>query len=67
MVGINPTVTARALWLKTHPLPPAHIDLEPANSASASNNQQTGSKRHQPGARQGQNYETKPISESSSQ
>jgi hypothetical protein len=35
--GIDPTVNARDLWLKTHPLPPTpdHVDLESANSASA--------------------------------
>jgi hypothetical protein len=35
--GIDPTVSARQLWLKTHPLPPTpdHIELECADSGSA--------------------------------
>jgi hypothetical protein len=35
--GIDPTVSARKLWLKTHPLPPIpdHIDTTSANSTSA--------------------------------
>jgi hypothetical protein len=63
--GIDPTVSARVLWLKTHPLPPVHLDLKVANSAS-STNLQSKSKRQLTIARQGQNYKTKPISENSS-
>jgi hypothetical protein len=65
-VGIDPMDTARALWLKTHPLPPAHAGPRVTNSASAPNSQQSNSKCNQPGARRGRNYKTKPISESSS-
>jgi ERF superfamily len=31
---IDPTVSARALWLKTHPLPVASVDIEAARSTS---------------------------------
>jgi ERF superfamily len=65
-VGIDPTVSARALWLKTHPLPLAHAGPKITNSASATNSQQSDSERDQLGARRGRNYKTKPISESSS-
>jgi hypothetical protein len=38
--GIDPTVSARQLWLKRHPLPtPDHIDLECADSGSAVSNE----------------------------
>jgi hypothetical protein len=63
-VEINPTVTARVLWLKTHPLPPAPIGPKVANSASAMNSQQSDSKGNQPVTRRGRIYKTKPISES---
>jgi ERF superfamily len=63
-VGIDPTVTARALWLKTHPLPPASIGPKVANSASAVNSQQSDSKGNRPVTRRGRNYKTKPIPES---
>jgi hypothetical protein len=65
-VGIDPTVTARALWLKTHPLPSAHAGPRITNSVSATNGQQSDRERNQPEARRGRNYKTKPISESSS-
>jgi ERF superfamily len=64
--GIDPTVTARALWLKTHPLPLPHVALKVANSASATNSQQSDSKGSQLVTRRGRNCKTKPISESSS-
>jgi len=32
--GIDPTVSARALWLKTHPLPTAPVNIEAAKSTS---------------------------------
>ena len=47
--AIDPTVIARALWLKTHPLPvsPASIGLQGAYSASATDSPQTQGKRRQ--------------------
>jgi hypothetical protein len=64
--GIDPTATARALWLKTHPLPLAHAGPRVTNSAAATNSQQSVSKRNQPATRRGRNYKTNPISESNS-
>jgi hypothetical protein len=32
--GIDPNVSARALWLKTHPLPAAPVNIETAKSTS---------------------------------
>jgi hypothetical protein len=37
-VGIDPTISARALWLKSHPLPVAAADVEAAHSASVIDN-----------------------------
>jgi hypothetical protein len=34
--GIDPTVSARALWLKTHPLPTAPVNIEAAKSTLTS-------------------------------
>ena len=59
-VGIDPIVTARTLWLKTHPLPPAPIGPKVAKSASTMNSQQ--SDRNQAVTRRGRNCKTKPIS-----
>jgi hypothetical protein len=64
-VGIDPTVTARALWLKTHPLPLAHVARKVENSSSATKSQRSDSKHNQPVTRRSRNYKTKPISESS--
>jgi len=36
--GIDPTVSARALWLKTHPLPAAPANIEAARSTSVIDN-----------------------------
>jgi hypothetical protein len=63
-VGIDPTVAARALWLKTHPLPLGHVGPELMNSPSATYGQESG---NQPATRRGRNYKTKPVSESSPQ
>jgi hypothetical protein len=56
-VRINPTVTARVLWLKTHPLAPVPIGSAVASTAPATNSQQSDNK-HNPVTRQGQNYKT---------
>jgi hypothetical protein len=61
--GIDPTATARALWLETHPLPLAHAGPRVTNSASATNSQQSDSKRNQPTTCRGRNYKTNPISQ----
>jgi len=41
--GIDPTVTARALWLETHPLPTASdkVGLEAATSIATIGNDQS--------------------------
>jgi hypothetical protein len=63
-VGIDPTVNARALWLKTHPL--AQFSPKVTNYASTTNSQKSDSRGNQPATRRGRNCKTKPISESSS-
>jgi hypothetical protein len=65
-VGINPIVNARALWLKTHRPPPASIGPKVANSASATNSEQSDSRHNQPVTRRGQNYKAKAILDSGS-
>ena len=60
-IGINPNATARALWLKSHPLLPAHIVPKVATSVPTTNSQQRDSKCNQPVARRGRICKTKPI------
>jgi hypothetical protein len=64
--GIDPTVPARALWLKTHPLPSVHTGARVTNSASTANIQQSDGKCNQPVTQRRRNYKTKPILESNS-
>ena len=44
-IGIDPTITARALWLKNRPLPSALANIEGAHSASVMDSAQTQSER----------------------
>ena len=55
--GVDPNMAARALWLETHPLPPAGIATSPADIGNAQNN----AKRDRPVRRRGPNSQTKPI------
>ena len=61
--GVDPTITARALWLETHPLPrsPNKMGNESASSAVVCADGKNA-KRDQPVVRRGPNDKTKPIS-----
>jgi hypothetical protein len=61
--GIDPTGSARALWLETHPLPTASDKMGTggATSAATVGSGQSKAKRGRPISRGGPNYETKPI------
>ena len=61
--GIDPTITARALWLEVHPLSggPNKMGNESISSAVVYADGEN-SNRDQPVARRGQNDKTKPIS-----
>ena len=61
--GVDPTVTARALWLETHPLPMT-LDktvLEGATSLAAVGTEQRNGKRDRSIEKRGRKYKTKPI------
>jgi hypothetical protein len=58
--GVDPTITARALWLETHPLP---IIPGTGTSSSASvGSDQSNSKRDRPTSKRGRIRKTNPIS-----
>ena len=61
--GVDPTVTARALWLETHPLPttPDKMGSEGATSLAAVGTDQRNAKRDRPISKRGPNDKTKPI------
>ena len=61
--GINPTVTARALWLKTHPLPTSSdkIGIGGPTSIAAAGSDDRNSEGDRPVSRRRPNYKTKPI------
>ncbi len=61
--GVDPTPSARALWLQTHPLPSAHgkVGSERAISVAAIDTNQSNAKRHRQVGKRTQNYKTKPI------
>jgi hypothetical protein len=65
--GIDPSATARALWLQTHPLParPGNMS-EDAGAAAAVGPDLNNADNNRPTATGGQNYETKPIIPASS-
>jgi hypothetical protein len=58
--GLDPTVTARALWLETHPLPTT-VSSESATSLAAVDIDQRNAKRGRPISERGPNDKTKPI------
>ena len=62
-VGIDPTATARALWLATHPLPtfPENMAVEGATSTAAHSAERNPARNHAAGKRS-PNNETNPIS-----
>ncbi len=61
--GIDPMVRARALWLKTHPLPtiPDGTTIDDASSGSAVDVDRRKAKRGRRISKRGPNDETKPI------
>ena len=56
--GVDPTITARGLWLETHPLPtrPDEMGIAGATSLAPIN-----AKRHRSLSKRGRNCKTKPI------
>jgi hypothetical protein len=58
--GIDPTVTARALWLETRPLPTTPDNMG-TNGATSVATVQNKAKRGRPGSIRGPNSKTKPI------
>jgi hypothetical protein len=58
--GVDPTVTARTLWLETHPLPTT-MSSESATSLAAVGIVQRKAKRGRPISERGPNDKTKPI------
>ena len=56
--GVDPTITARSLWLETHPLPtrPDEMGIAGATSLAPIND-----KRDRSLSKRGRNYKTKPI------
>ena len=67
--ALDPTAAARALWLKTHPLPARAVQKSPEDSAAAAAGTADLGKANanQPSAGDASNYETKPISPAASQ
>jgi ERF superfamily protein len=58
---IDPTVSARALWLETHPLPTAQDGIKGATTTPAVGTAQNNVQRNRPVNKRGPNYKTKPI------
>ncbi len=59
--GVDPTVSARALWLETHPLPTAQDGIKGATSTVEIGTEQSNAKRDRPVGKRGPNHRTKPI------
>ena len=61
--GVDPTVTARTLWLETHPLPKSteQMGSEGASSATTVDADQQNVKRGRPITTSGSDDKTKPI------
>ncbi len=68
-IGIDPSASARALWLKTHPLPDRPIISSSENAAAAASPGPGGGDANpeQPIAASAPNDETKPIATATSQ
>jgi hypothetical protein len=61
-VGIDPIGSARALWLRTHPLPPVSDKLVIEDvGITADSADQSEAERLRPARKQAPNYKTKPI------
>jgi hypothetical protein len=58
---VDPTVSARALWLETHPLPATQDGIEGATSTTAIGTEQSNAKRNRPVGKRGSNCKTKRI------
>jgi hypothetical protein len=60
--GVDPTVAARTLWLKTHPLPATgKTGIKGATSSAAIGSDHSIAQPDRPVSRRGPNYKTKPI------
>ena len=61
--GVDPTITARALWLETHPLPTTSdkMGIDSSTSLAAVGTDQSNAKRDRPIGKRGPNDETNPI------
>ena len=61
--GVDPTITARALWLETHPLPtiPDTGDIDRPSSQANVGTDQRNSKGDRPISKGGPNRKTNPI------
>ena len=61
--GIDPTVTARVLWLETHPLPtiPDQAAINGAALVGNVSTEKTNTKRNRPVSKRRPNYKTNPI------
>ena len=67
--GLDPTAAARALWLKTHPLPPRAVQKSPeatTTAAAGTADKRDANAANQPSAGGASNDETKPISPAAS-
>jgi ERF superfamily len=58
---IDPTVSARAFWLETHPLPPAKDGIKGATTTADVANAQDNAERDRPIGKRSLNRKTKPI------
>jgi hypothetical protein len=63
IAGVDPTITARALWLETHPLPtiPGTGDIARPSFQASVGTDQRNSKGDRPVNNGGPNRETNPI------
>ena len=61
--GIDPTIPARSLWLKTHPLPAtsSKLKIESATPVTAVGTKHRNGKTDRPIGKRAQKYKTKPI------
>jgi len=60
--GVDPTATARALWLETHHFPKGEEETQTATALAGNGNDRNGVKRNPKVDRKGPNYKTNPIS-----
>jgi hypothetical protein len=62
--GIDPTITARALWLQTHPLPPISEKRVPTKTRPRQNNSDLRNASDGRRPPSGPNSETNPVEKS---